>query len=170
LYGKTSLLNEMAPYQGGGNMITEVTIEESRFKAPPHKFEAGTGSIADAVGLGCAARYISHIGLDTVSRYERDLLIYTMALLEQMLPGITVIGNTASKSGIVSFYDKHSDSDELATLLDREGIAVRAGHHCAQPVLRRFGRDKVVRASFALYNTFEEVDAFISALRRITSR
>ncbi len=168
LYGKTELLEVMNPYQGGGNMISSVTIEESRFKKPPHKFEAGTGSIADAVGLGCAVDYVSQLGLKEICRYERELLMYMTSTIGQM-PGISIIGNAASKSGIVSFYAKNCDSDELAEQLDREGIAVRAGHHCAQPVLRRFGCDKVIRASLALYNTFEEIDIFISALYRAIS-
>lgn len=169
LFGKEELLETMPPYQGGGNMISDVTMEETRFKKPPHKFEAGTGSIADAIGLGCAVSYVSQLGLDAVSRYENALLDYAARLIAQ-LPEITVIGNAASKSGIISFHVNHFDSDTLASLLDREGIAVRAGHHCAQPILRRFGCDKIVRASFALYNTFEEIDIFLSVLRRISVR
>lgn len=166
LYGKQELLEAMTPYQGGGNMISDVTLEESRFKKAPHKFEAGTGSIADAVGLGCAIEYVSQLGLDNICHYESGLLTYATELLAQ-LPDVTVVGNAASKSGILSFYIDGLDSDAAAALFDREGIAVRAGHHCAQPVLRRFGLEKIVRASFALYNTFDEIDAFADALRRI---
>ena len=169
LYGKSALLGEMPPFQSGGNMITDVTQEESRFQKPPHRFEAGTGNIAGAVGLGCAVDYVSRIGLEAVRRYERDLTLYAMESIEK-IPGITVIGNAASKSGIVSFHTKNIDSDTLAALLDSMGIAVRAGHHCAQPVLRRFRRDKVVRVSLALYNTFDEIDGLISVLSRIKNQ
>lgn len=169
LYGKTELLREMPPYQSGGSMISDVTTEESRFKEPPYRFEAGTGNIAGAIGLCCAVDYVSLIGLEAIRRYEHDLTTYAMELLKQ-LPGITVVGGSAEKAGIVSFWDKEMDSDELAALLDMEGIALRAGHHCAQPVLRRFGLDKTLRASFALYNTFEEIDAMISVLCRIKNQ
>jgi cysteine desulfurase/selenocysteine lyase len=169
LYGKTELLEEMAPYQGGGNMISDVTPEESRFKQPPHRFEAGTGSIADALGLACAADYVSRIGPEAICRYEQELLTYAMEWMTQ-LSKVDAVGNAASKSGIISFCMKGYDSGALAALLDREGIAVRSGHHCAQPVLRRFGREDVVRVSFALYNTFDEIDALISVLSRINNQ
>jgi cysteine desulfurase/selenocysteine lyase len=169
LYGKTELLCEMPPYQGGGSMISGVTTEESRFREPPYRFEAGTGNIAGAIGLGCAVDYVSRIGLETVRRYEQDLTAYTAELFNR-LPGLSVIGSGALKAGIVSFFDKEIDSDVLAALLDREGIAVRSGHHCAQPVLKRFGLDRVVRVSFALYNTFEEIDTLISVLSLIKSQ
>ncbi|NLA87430.1 MAG: cysteine desulfurase, partial [Clostridiales bacterium] len=169
LYGKTELLREMPPYQGGGSMITDVTIEESRFKEPPHRFEAGTGNIAGAVGLGCAVDYVSKIGLEAVRQYERNLTEYATQSFSQ-IPGIAVIGSSSEKSGIISFVVNGIGSDTLAALLDREGIAVRAGHHCAQPVLRRFGCETAVRASFALYNTFEEIDALISVLCRVKNQ
>lgn len=168
LYGKAELLEAMTPYQGGGNMISDVTLEESKFKEAPHKFEAGTGSIADAVALGSAVTYVAQIGLNAIYHYEHDLLQYMTESMTQ-IPGMIVIGNAASKSGIISFHVKGHESDDIALLLDREGIAVRSGHHCAQPILRRFGCEKIVRASLALYNTFEEVDAFISVLRQIIS-
>ncbi len=166
LYGKTELLEAMAPYQGGGNMISDVTMEESQFKKPPHRFEAGTGNIADAVGLGSAVTYVKQIGLQAIYRYERALLEYMTDAIEQ-IPGAAAIGTAPDKSGILSFNIKGFDSDRLAALLDREGIAVRAGHHCAQPVIRRYGFEKTVRASLALYNTFDEIDVFVSALSRI---
>ncbi len=169
LYGKTELLRRMPPYQGGGSMITDVTIEESRFQEPPHRFEAGTGNIAGAIGLGCAVDYVSKIGLEAVRQYERYLTEYATQSISQ-IPGITVIGSSATKSGIISFTINGIDSEALAALLDREGIAVRAGHHCAQPALRRFGCETAVRASFALYNTYEDIDALISVLRRIKNQ
>lgn len=169
LYGKYELLASMTPYQGGGNMILSVTPEESRFKDPPHRFEAGTGSIADAVGLGAALRYVSSIGLDIIAGYEKNLHDYAMDAI-QSIPGSIVAGKAARKSAIVSFCLDGHDSDEVAEILDRDGIAVRSGHHCAQPVLKRFGLDKIVRASFALYNTVEEIDVFISALKSISRK
>ena len=169
LYGKYELLNSLAPYQGGGNMISSVTLEESRFKESPHKFEAGTGSIADVIGLGSALRYLSQIGPNAIAHYENTLTAY-LTEGAQRIPGLTVVGTAAQKSGIVSFYLNGFDCDEVACHLDREGIAVRAGHHCAQPVLKRFGLDKIVRASLAVYNTFEEIDSFVSALSRLTKQ
>lgn len=169
LYGKYELLASMPPYQGGGNMISDVTLEESRYKDPPHRFEAGTGSIADAVGLGAALRYISSIGLDRIAGYEKSLYDYTMAAI-QRIPGISVIGKAAQKAAIVSFCLDGLDGDEVAQLLDRDGIAVRSGHHCSQPVLKRFGLDKIVRASFAIYNTFDEIDAFVAVLKSLSRK
>lgn len=149
-------------------MISDVTMTESRYKKPPHKFEAGTGNIADAIALGCALDYITQLDLEMISRYEHHLLAYMTAALSQ-LPGLTMIGNTTDKSGIVSFHIDALDSDAAAALFDREGIALRAGHHCAQPALRRFGFEKIVRASLALYNTTDEIDTFISVLSRLTT-
>lgn len=169
LYGKYELLMSMPPYQGGGNMILSVTPEESRFKDPPHRFEAGTGSIADAVGLGAALRYISSIGLNVIAEYEKYLHDYAIDAV-QSIPGLIVVGKAARKSAIVSFCLDGHDSDAVAEILDRDGIAVRSGHHCAQPVLNRFGLDKIVRASFALYNTVEEIDVFIAALKNISRK
>ncbi|SHI21104.1 cysteine desulfurases, SufSfamily [Sporobacter termitidis DSM 10068] len=169
LYGRYALLDGMAPYQGGGNMIEDVTMAESRFKKPPHKFEAGTGNIADAVGLESAVRYVAALGLPAVERYEHELLAY-MAARIQSVPGLVTVGSAARKSGIVSFYLRGIDSDDAARYLDGAGIAVRAGHHCAQPVLRRFGLEKIVRASLAVYNTPEEIDAFIDALKSLARR
>lgn len=166
LYGRYALLGAMAPYQGGGNMITSVTLEESRFKEPPHRFEAGTGSIADAAALESAVRYVSGVGLDVIARYEEDLLAYLTERL-RAIPGLTIVGNAAQKAAVVSFYLVGVDSDGAARSLDAEGIAVRAGHHCAQPALRRFGLEKAVRASLAMYNTYEEIDVFTEAVGRI---
>jgi cysteine desulfurase/selenocysteine lyase len=167
LYGRQALLEAMPPYQGGGSMIDRVTFEESRYKPPPHRFEAGTGSIAAAVGLGRAASYLSEIGVGRIYRYEYALLNRAADALRD-IPGLRIIGNAAEKSGIVTFDIAGYDSDDIAARLDREGIAVRAGHHCAQPVLKRFGLEKAVRASFAVYNTPEEIDYFAETLRQLT--
>lgn len=166
LYAKSELLEVMQPYQGGGNMITDVTIAESRYKNPPHKFEAGTGSIADAVALGAAVEYISHIGLAAIAAHERILLDYATVSVHG-IQGIQIYGGAPSKAGILSFTIRGIDSDSIAEHLDRDGIAVRSGHHCSQPVLKRFGLEKVTRASFALYNTTDEIDCFTDALRRL---
>jgi cysteine desulfurase/selenocysteine lyase len=168
LYGKTALLEAMPPYQGGGNMIEAVTFEESQYKKPPHRFEAGTGNIADAVGLGAAAAYLLNLGLRRIGAYESALVEQASEALRE-IPGLTLIGEAPGKAGIVSFDISGYDSDNIAARLDREGIAVRAGHHCAQPVLKRFGLEKAVRASFAVYNTTEEVDRFVRTLRHLTA-
>jgi cysteine desulfurase/selenocysteine lyase len=169
LYGKASVLEDMPPYQGGGNMIDDVTFEESRFKPPPHRFEAGTGSIADAVGLGQAAQYLSALGLQRIRNYEHTLVEHALEALRS-IHGIAFVGvPTGEIAGVISFNVSGTDGEILAAGLDREGIAVRAGHHCAQPVLRRFGLEKAVRASFAVYNTHGEIDCFARALRRLTS-
>jgi cysteine desulfurase/selenocysteine lyase len=169
LYGKASLLETMPPYQGGGNMIDAVTIEESRFKAPPHRFEAGTGNIADAVGLGQAAVFLSEIGMARIDRYERALVRYASESIRN-LPGLTILGQADDKAGIVTFDADGHDNEAIAARLDRAGIAVRVGHHCAQPVLKRFGLVKAVRASLAVYNTPEEIDRFAGVLRQLLSR
>jgi len=168
LYGKLDLLNSTPPWQGGGNMIQCVTFEKTTYQAAPARFEAGTGNIADAVGLGAALDYVEKIGLENVARYEHELLAYaTRGLLT--VPGLTIIGNAAEKAAVLSFVLDGFRSEEVGEALNREGIAVRAGHHCAQPILRRFGVESTVRASLALYNTFEDIDALIAALLRIQS-
>ena len=166
LYGKYDILDAMAPYQGGGNMIVSVTKEESLYRKPPHRFEAGTASIADAVALGSALRYASGLGLQAVAAYERELLDYMTERLDR-LGGLSVVGRAAQKAAIVSFHLERADSDDAARYLDGEGIAVRAGHHCAQPVMKRFGLNKTVRASLAAYNTFDEIDLLVKALSRL---
>ena len=166
LYGKSDVLEAMPPWQGGGNMISDVTFEKTSYQPPPARFEAGTGNIADAVGLGAALDYVSAIGMSTISRYEHELLEYaTGELLE--VPGLRLIGTAPDKAGVLSFVLDGMRSDEVASALDQEGIAVRGGHHCAQPILRRFGVESSVRASLALYNTREDVDALVVALRRL---
>ncbi|MCX7774173.1 MAG: cysteine desulfurase, partial [Clostridia bacterium] len=167
LYGKIELLEAMLPYQGGGNMISDVTLEQTRYKEPPHRFEAGTGSIADAVGLGAAIDYIQAIGIDAISRYEHELLGYAEEAMLKV-PDIRLVGQAAQKAGILSFLLKGHSPEEVGRALDHEGIAVRTGHHCSQPVLRRFGLESTVRASLALYNTRKEIDFFVSVLSNLT--
>ncbi len=166
LYGKRDVLASMPPWQGGGNMIEDVTFETTRYQPPPQRFEAGTGSIADAVGLGAALDWLSRVGLENVARHEHDLLVYATAEL-CTVPGLSLVGTAAEKAGVISFVVAGRDTQEIATALDQEGIAVRGGHHCAQPILRRMGYETTVRASFAPYNIPEDIDALVDALRRI---
>ena len=166
VFGKSRVLDGMPPWQGGGNMIEDVTFERTTYQAPPARFEAGTGNIADAVGLGAALDWLTRVGLANVARHEHDLLVYATEQLARV-PGLTIIGTAAEKAGVVSFVLAGRKSDEIAAALDREGIAVRGGHHCAQPILRRFGLESTVRASFAPYNLCEDVDALVDALLRI---
>jgi cysteine desulfurase/selenocysteine lyase len=163
LYGKSEVLNNMPPWQGGGNMIQDVTFEKTIYQGPPQRFEAGTGSIADAVGLGAAIDYLDRVGIANVSRHEHELLVYATAALNQ-IPGLTIIGNAKEKASVLSFILEGFRTEEIGDYLNRKGIAVRGGHHCAQPILRRFGLESTVRATFALYNTCEEVGALIAAL------
>jgi cysteine desulfurase / selenocysteine lyase len=164
--GKTDLLDTTPPWQGGGNMIADVTFEKTVYQAAPVRFEAGTGNIADAVGLGAALDYLDRIGMENVARHEHELLEYgTKELLT--VPGLRIIGTAAEKAGVMSFVLDGFRTEDVGTALDREGIAVRAGHHCAQPILRRFGLESTVRPSLALYNTCEDVDALVAALRRL---
>lgn len=166
LYGKEALLNETQPWQGGGNMIEDVTFEHTRYRQAPVRFEAGTGNIADAVGLGAAIDYVSNIGIDLIGEYEHQLLLYATRLLRE-IPGLKIIGNAAEKAGVLSFVIQGLKTEEIGSALSREGIAVRAGHHCAQPILRRFGVESTVRPSLAFYNTCADIDALIAALMRI---
>jgi cysteine desulfurase/selenocysteine lyase len=166
LYGKEALLNEMPPWQGGGNMISDVTFERSLFQPAPGRFEAGTGNIGDAVGLGAAIDYVTRIGLDRIAEYEHQLLLYATRLLKE-IPGLRLIGTAPDKASVLSFVIEGIRTEDIGSALNREGIAVRAGHHCAQPILRRFGVETTVRPSLAFYNTCADVDALISALTRI---
>jgi cysteine desulfurase/selenocysteine lyase len=166
LYGKPEVLAETPPWQGGGNMIVDVTFEKTTYQPPPGRFEAGTGNIADAVGLGAAIDYLDHIGMPNVERYEHELLVYaTRGLLQ--VPGLRIIGTAKEKAGVLSFVLEGYRTEEVGAALNREGIAVRSGHHCAQPTLRRFGVETTVRPSLALYNSFEDIDALIAALFRL---
>jgi len=166
VYGKKRLLEDMPPWQGGGNMIADVTFERTVYQHPPSKFEAGTGNIADAVGLGAALDYLSGIGVANVAAYEHELLGYATDGL-RTIPGLRLIGTAADKAGVISFVLDGFRTEDVGAALDREGIAVRAGHHCAQPILRRFGVESTVRPSLALYNTPEDVDCLVEALRKI---
>jgi cysteine desulfurase / selenocysteine lyase len=166
LYGTEEALAETPPWQGGGNMIADVTLERSLYQGPPSKFEAGTGNIADAVGLGEALRYVERLGIERIAAHEHALLEYATPRLAD-IPGVRLVGTADEKASVLSFVLAGHDPVEVGKALNAEGIAVRAGHHCAQPILRRFGLEATVRPSFAFYNTFEEVDVFLKAVRRI---
>ena len=166
VYGKLDVLDATPPWQGGGNMIVDVTFEKTTYQTPPGRFEAGTGNIADAVGLGAALDYVEEIGMESISAYEHELLAYaTTGLLT--VPGLRLIGTAREKAGVLSFVLDEVRTEDVGAALSREGIAVRAGHHCAQPILRRMGVESSVRPSLALYNTSEEIDALVAALLRI---
>ena len=169
LYGKADVLRDMPPWQGGGNMIQSVTFEHTVYQPPPARFEAGTGNIADAVGLGAALEYLERIGMDLIARYEHDLLIYATAALNTV-PGLKLIGTAADKASVLSFVLDGHEPVAVGKALNEDGIAVRAGHHCAEPILRRFGVSATVRPSLAFYNTCEEVDSLVAALLRLTGR
>jgi cysteine desulfurase / selenocysteine lyase len=166
LYGKPEVLAETPPWQGGGNMIADVTFEKTIYNPPPSRFEAGTGNIADAVGLGAAIDYLDHIGMPNVARYEHELLVYaTKEMLR--VPGLRMIGTAKEKAGVLSFVLDGYKTEEVGAALNKEGIAVRSGHHCAQPSLRRFGQESTVRPSLALYNSYGDIDAMVAALFRL---
>ncbi len=169
LYGKLDVLNAMAPWQGGGSMIRDVTFERTLYQPAPVRFEAGTPSIADAVALGAALDYVQRIGLESIAGHEHELLAYATAGLLR-IQGLQLIGTAAEKAAVLSFVIDGLTPEQIASALDREGIAVRAGHHCAQPVVRRFGHEGTVRASLALYNTREDVEALLAALLGIATR
>jgi cysteine desulfurase/selenocysteine lyase len=168
LYGRTDVLAESPPWQGGGSMIRDVTFEQTIYEKPPTRFEAGTGNIADAVGMATALDYVEQVGLEAIAAHEHDLLMHATHLLTQ-IPGLRVIGTAPEKAGVMSFLIKGMDTEAIGKELNRDGIAVRAGHHCAQPILRRFGVEASVRATFALYNSHADVDALATSLRRIRS-
>jgi len=166
VYGKSEHLKNLSPWQGGGNMIADVTFDRIIYQDAPNRFEAGTGNIADAVGLGAAIDYVERIGMDRIARYEHDLLAYGTQRL-QPIPGVRLIGTAADKASVLSFVLAGYKTEEVGTELNREGIAVRSGHHCAQPILRRFGLETTVRPSFAFYNTCEEIDLMVSVVERL---
>jgi cysteine desulfurase/selenocysteine lyase len=166
VFGKPEVLEAMPPWQGGGNMINDVTFEKTTYQPPPLRFEAGTGSIGDAVGLGAAIDYVTAIGLETIERYEHELRVYAEGELARV-PGLTMIGTAPEKAGVMSFVLDGVRTEDVGGALDQEGIAVRSGHHCAQPILRRFGLESTVRASLAPYNTREDIDALVAALLRL---
>jgi cysteine desulfurase/selenocysteine lyase len=167
LYGKSRLLDEMPPYQGGGDMISSVSFERTTYNKLPYKFEAGTPNIAGVVALGAAIDYLGSIGMEAVSTYEHELLEYTTMAISSV-PGVRLIGTARRKAAVVSFLLDKIHPHDVGTILDQEGIAIRAGHHCAQPVMDRFGVPATVRVSLALYNTQREIDALVSGLKKVS--
>jgi cysteine desulfurase/selenocysteine lyase len=166
LYGKAEWLERMPPYQGGGDMIASVTFEKTTYNALPYKFEAGTPHIAGVIGLGVALDYLSGLGLDRVVAYERELLAYGTAALHAV-PDVRIIGTARKKASVLSFVVDGVHAHDVGTILDHAGVAVRAGHHCAMPVMQRFGVPATVRASLAFYNTREELDALVVGLHDV---
>jgi cysteine desulfurase / selenocysteine lyase len=166
LYGKQEWLEAMPPYQGGGDMIRSVSFEKTLYNELPYKFEAGTPAIAEAIGLGAAVDYLAALGMDKVAAYEQGLLAYATQTLAQ-IPGVRLIGTAQEKVGVLSFVLEEVHPHDMGTVLDREGIAIRTGHHCAQPVMERFGVPATARASFAFYNTQAEVDALAAGIEGI---
>lgn len=166
VFGRSDVWENTPPWQGGGNMIADVTFERTVYQPPPFRFEAGTGSIADAAGLGAALDHVMRIGMHHIARWEHELLVHATEGLRR-IPGLRLIGTAREKAGVLSFVLDGFRTEEVGAALDREGIAVRSGHHCAQPILRRFGVESTVRPSFALYNTHEEVDALVRAVRNL---
>jgi cysteine desulfurase/selenocysteine lyase len=166
LYGKYDLLAAMPPYQGGGEMIDTVTFEKSTYTTPPHRFEAGTPAIGEVIGLGKAIEYLQEIGLDAIAAYEHELLEYATEKLSQ-IDGLTIIGTAQEKASLISFTLKAAHPHDAAMILDEEAVCIRAGHHCAQPVMDRFGIPATNRASFSFYNTTEEIDILVKAIERV---
>jgi cysteine desulfurase/selenocysteine lyase len=166
LYGKQNILDAMPPYQGGGDMIKTVTFEKTLYNDLPYKFEAGTPNIADGIGFGAALDFMGSLNWEKVEEYEDDLLSYATEAIGS-IPGVELIGTAREKAGVLSFVMGEVHPHDVGTILDREGIAVRTGHHCAQPVMQRFGIPATVRASFALYNTKAEVDALVSGIYKV---
>jgi cysteine desulfurase/selenocysteine lyase len=166
LYGKQAILEAMPPYQGGGDMIRSVTFEKTLFNDLPHKFEAGTPNIADTIGFGAAFDFLNGLDWNAVSRYEHELLAYATEVIGA-IPGLRIVGTAREKAGVLSFVMDDVHPHDIGTILDQEGIAVRTGHHCAQPVMQRFGIPATVRASFALYNTKAEIDELVRGINRV---
>ncbi|SHM96496.1 cysteine desulfurase / selenocysteine lyase [Duganella sacchari] len=166
LWGKREVLEDMPPWQGGGNMIADVTFEKTVYQPIPNKFEAGTGNIADAVGLGAAIDYVNRIGIDNIARYEHELLVYGTHQLKQ-IRGVRLIGTAADKASVMSFVLDGYTTEQVGKALNEEGISVRTGHHCAQPILRRFGVETTVRPSLAFYNTYDEIDRLAAVIRKL---
>jgi cysteine desulfurase/selenocysteine lyase len=166
LYGKLNLLEAMPPFQGGGDMIASVTFEKTIYNAVPYKFEAGTPNIADVYGLDAALAYVNRIGLANIASYEHALLSYATEAIQQ-IPGVQIIGTAREKAGVISFVVDGIHAHDVGTILDHEGIAVRTGHHCAQPVMDRFGVPATVRASLAFYNTKWEINSLAAGIQRV---
>jgi cysteine desulfurase/selenocysteine lyase len=166
LYGKYALLEKMPPYQGGGEMIANVSFDKTIYKDPPHRFEAGTPPITEAIGLAAAIDYVSTIGLNRIARHEAELLDYATEKLHG-INSLKIIGTAPHKAGVLSFVMEGAHPHDIGTILDRQGIAIRAGHHCAQPLMEHLGLAATARVSFGLYNTKEEVDALVKALNKV---
>ena len=166
LYGKASLLEEMPPYQGGGDMISTVSFEKTLFNKLPHKFEAGTPNIAGVIGLGAAIDYLDGIGLPAAAAHEQDLLGYATRAVSS-IPGLRIVGRAREKATVLSFVLEGIHPHDIGTILDQEGIAIRAGHHCTQPLMERFGVPATARVSVAFYNTREEIDALVAGIHKV---
>lgn len=166
LYGKVELLDAMPPYQGGGDMISKVTFDETTYNELPHKFEAGTPDIAGAIGLGAAIEYVSKIGIENIKDHETSLLEYATKQIAEV-PGLRIIGKAKEKTSVISFVLENIHPHDIGTFLDFEGVAIRTGHHCTQPVMQRFKIPATSRASFAMYNTKEEIDVLVKGLKKI---
>ena len=166
LYGKVELLDSMPPYQGGGDMISKVTFEKTTYNELPHKFEAGTPDIAGAIGLGAAIEYVNKIGIENIKEHETDLLDYATEKIST-IPGLRIIGKAKEKTSVISFVLENIHPHDIGTFLDFEGVAIRTGHHCTQPLMQRFKIPATSRASFAMYNTKEEIDVLVNGLKKI---
>jgi cysteine desulfurase/selenocysteine lyase len=166
LYGKAALLERMPPWQGGGDMIANVTFEKTTYNVLPYKFEAGTPNIAGVVGFGAAVDFLRRFDIGEVASHEHDLLVHATTQLDA-IAGVRILGRAREKAGVLSFVMEGVHPHDIGTILDREGVAVRTGQHCAQPVMDRYGIPATVRASFAIYNTREDVDALVRALARV---
>jgi cysteine desulfurase/selenocysteine lyase len=165
LYGKESILNDLPPYQGGGDMIKTVTFEKTTYNCLPHKLEAGTPNISGGIGLAAAVKYMNTIGIDKIEAYEHELLTYATQQIKQ-IEGVRIIGEADKKASVLSFLVDGTHPSDIGMIIDKLGIAIRTGHHCTEPLMNRFGIPGTARASFAFYNTKEEIDIFITALKR----
>lgn len=165
LYGKEELLNEMPPYQGGGSMISEVRFEKTTYHNLPNKFEAGTPAIAEVIAFKSAIEYVEKIGLDNIAAHEHELLEYAVSEMKK-IGGIRFIGTSKNKAGVIAFVVEGVHPQDLGTILDKQGVAIRTGHHCCQPLHRRYNITATARASFSVYNTFQDVDVFIAAIKK----
>jgi len=166
LYGRAAMLEDMPPYQSGGDMILSVTLEKTIYGRLPSKFEAGTPNIEGAITLGAAVDYLNALGMENIQKHEQDLLHYATEAVKTV-PGLHIMGNAREKAGVLAFTMDAAHPHDIGQILDEEGVAVRAGHHCAQPVMQRFGVPATTRASFGLYNTHEDVDALVAALHKV---
>jgi cysteine desulfurase / selenocysteine lyase len=166
LYGKTSILESMPPYQGGGDMISSVTFEKTSYNKLPYKFEAGTPDIAGVIGLGAALEYVNGLGIENIGAHEHDLLEYATAKI-MAIPDVRIIGTAEEKASVVSFVIYNIHPHDIGTILDQQGIAIRTGHHCSQPIMERFGIPATARASFAVYNTRAEIDALVAGIQKV---